>query len=298
MFVGYREREREKDLAFTEWLFLGRPLKAELAKFKRVVLNVAIAASRGSFYVHTPISLAPYDGVSPSMTRGPVRIYRSQFGNQQVVCKELGLGNKQDQEAAQLSLALMSLLSHPNLQSTLGGDISSTSLRTATVLCDSGNLREFIGARPKNEQLQMQLIVEMITGVRFLHSVGIVHANLKPENVLVWSPRPSAQGSLVTLTDYGARGAAATAIEFRAPEVLNGAAPTEAADVYSLGVLAWMVLAWRSPVKNSLTAAELEQLKKRLMEGKDLPPIATEWPVQLRRMIKRYVQVLLWHVDV
>jgi len=265
---------------------LGRPLKVEIAKYKRLVLNVAFGASRGTFYVHTPISVPAHDGVSPSMTRGPVRIYKSQVGNQSVIVKELHLGNKQEQETAQLCLALSCILSHPNLLPSLGADLTSSALRIASALCLSGNLREYIGVQRKEEAAQNQIIVEMIAGLRFLHSCGVVHANLKPENVLIWAPRPSPTGALVTLTDYGSKGGTSSSIEFRAPEVLNGAAPSEASDVFSLGMLTWMVLAWRSPEPPNPSPADLKELQKRLLEGK-LPPIAPEWPIQLRRMIKK-----------
>lgn len=97
----------------------------------------------------------------------------------------------------------------------------------------------------------LQLVAQVARAVAHAHARGVIHRDLKPGNVMV-----AADGT-PRLLDFGVAtlraGPAATPTSagltpaHAAPEQLAGAAPSEAADVYSLGVLAYELLCGELP---------------------------------------------------
>ena len=113
---------------------------------------------------------------------------------------------------------------------------------------------------------RVQLISQIARAVAYAHSRLIVHRDLKPSNILV-----DAQGS-IHLLDFGIAklieegsaankaltqvGARVLTLEYASPEQFTGSPITTASDVYSLGVVAYELLAGTRPYtfKSALTA--------------------------------------------
>jgi len=114
----------------------------------------------------------------------------------------------------------------------------------------------------------LALLGQAARGLRALHASGIVHRDVKPENLLL-----RARGELV-LVDLGvaARQGDRTAgvpagtllgtLRYAAPEQVQGAAPSPAADVYSLGIVLYELLCGRPPFAG---ATPLELLAQHLV---------------------------------
>lgn len=89
---------------------------------------------------------------------------------------------------------------------------------------------------------QITLLVQMLQALAYLHRRGVLHRDLKPSNVLV-------QDGNVKLVDFGlsvmrehaASGEIAGTPNYMAPEVWQGAAPSQATDLYAVGVIAYRV---------------------------------------------------------
>jgi serine/threonine-protein kinase len=108
-------------------------------------------------------------------------------------------------------------------------------------------------------------MIEICGGVGYAHRAGLVHCDLKPQNVLVTSDgHPK-------ITDFGIARALSTirqdetssvvwgSPQYFAPEQAAGAAPSPASDVYSLGVVLFEMLTGRLPFEadDSATLAEM-----------------------------------------
>ncbi len=133
------------------------------------------------------------------------------------------------------------------------------------------------------EGLSIEKILFLLEGlyrtVRYLHRRRIVHGALRPSNIFLRNMPLEALP--LTMTDYGmadlyrgsdlASGAFTGMLPYSAPELLLGESPNVGSDLYSLGVLTYLVLTRRLPFED----ADPGFLKQRHLQGSvDLRPIA------------------------
>ncbi len=111
----------------------------------------------------------------------------------------------------------------------------------------------------------VDLGVQISSGVGYAHRAGLVHCDLKPQNILV-SPDGRAK-----ITDFGIARALASiepdessevvwgSPQYMAPEQAAGGPPSPASDVYGLGIILFELLTGRLPF-DSEDAEELTQM--------------------------------------
>lgn len=106
------------------------------------------------------------------------------------------------------------------------------------------------GRLPPSELVRV--VAHVAAGLDALHGAGLVHRDVKPENVML---EPSGDAAL---TDFGlAKGPAYTALtrpgevvgtlDYLAPELIRGAAASPASDIYALGCIAYACAAGAPP---------------------------------------------------
>ena len=105
---------------------------------------------------------------------------------------------------------------------------------------------------------------EVCRALAAVHAAGIVHKDLKAQNVMRES------GGRFVLMDFGAGGTPV----YLAPEVLSGAEATVASDIYALGVLLFYLVTRKYPA----SGASLDDLRQAHARGErrrlvDEPPI-------------------------
>jgi serine/threonine protein kinase len=102
------------------------------------------------------------------------------------------------------------------------------------------------------------LLRQLAEGLAAAHQVGIVHRDLKADNVMLVESRDGKVRAVIT--DFGLAGSIADTpvgagrgsgfsgtLAYAAPELLTGARATSASDVYSFGLIAYEVLAGSLP---------------------------------------------------
>ncbi|XP_062848121.1 serine/threonine-protein kinase 17A [Trichomycterus rosablanca] len=128
-----------------------------------------------------------------------------------------------------------------------------------------------------------RLMRQILEGVAFLHNNSVVHLDLKPQNILLTSDEPLGD---IKIVDFGLSRMVTNNQEIReimgtpeyvAPEVLNYEPISTATDMWSIGVLAYVMLTGISPflgddkqetflnisqINVSYTEEELEHLDK------------------------------------
>lgn len=138
-----------------------------------------------------------------------------------------------DSTAIREEVELVARLRHPNLIAIYDFDLPTGVV--VMELCRGGSLR----TTPLQAEDQRRVLGELAAALAFLHEAGIVHGDLKPDNVLF---RDATHQPV--LTDFGLaqqgeakRERTGGTVGFVAPEVVASGALTPAADVYSFGRL-------------------------------------------------------------
>jgi serine/threonine protein kinase len=109
------------------------------------------------------------------------------------------------------------------------------------------------------EERAMRLVGQVASALWSCHDQGIVHRDVKPQNVLVWNAGQPDEHAF--LTDFGIAKAVDEVLRFTksgavgtpgymAPELVDGQPPTAACDQYSLGCLAFELLTGELPFPN------------------------------------------------
>jgi serine/threonine-protein kinase len=109
----------------------------------------------------------------------------------------------------------------------------------------------------------LRIVAQVASALADAHSVGVVHRDVKPSNVLIRPAATEQDEDFVYLADFGiarnltdATGAQETAgvvgtLAYLAPERLNNRPAEPASDVYSLGCLLWALLTGTPPFEGS-----------------------------------------------
>ncbi|XP_041817686.1 serine/threonine-protein kinase 17A [Chelmon rostratus] len=104
-----------------------------------------------------------------------------------------------------------------------------------------------------SEEDVKRLMRQILEGVSFLHQNNIVHLDLKPQNILLTSSSPLGD---IKIVDFGLSRMVSSHQELReimgtpeyvAPEILNYEPISTATDMWSIGVLAYVMLTGISP---------------------------------------------------
>ncbi|XP_045103265.1 death-associated protein kinase related-like [Portunus trituberculatus] len=121
-------------------------------------------------------------------------------------------------------------------------------------LAEGGELQRVIDEEESlGEEAVRRYMTNILAALRFLHAHNIAHLDLKPQNLLLMGQHP---GSEVKLCDFGISRIILSDIEVRevlgtpdyvAPEILQYEPISLATDMWSVGVLAYVLLTGHSP---------------------------------------------------
>ncbi|HEY8846740.1 MAG TPA: serine/threonine-protein kinase, partial [Candidatus Limnocylindrales bacterium] len=122
-------------------------------------------------------------------------------------------------------------------------------------LCPGGSLAaRMAGGRRMSPDELIPILVSVADGLADLHRRGVVHRDVKPQNILFAADRAKLADFGLALADdreglseLTAPGTAVGTLNYLAPEVLAGDRASAAADVYALGVVAFVALTGEWP---------------------------------------------------
>lgn len=158
-------------------------------------------------------------------------------------------------------------LRHPHIISVLdyGFDDEGQAFFTMELLETTNTLVSAGRGQPLAEKLR--LIKQVLEALVYLHRRSILHLDLKPSNILVVDGQ-------VKVLDFGLANVKHTSNDafigtpgYIAPEVYRGERPTEAADLYAVGVMAYELIVGAFPFRRS---SAIEIMRETLGTEPDL----------------------------
>ncbi len=157
-------------------------------------------------------------------------------------------------------------LHHPNIVAVFDrGEVEGT-YYIAMQYLEGRSLKQLIDIGLTPEQ-SVYLVRQVLEGARFAHRNGVVHRDLKPQNVIV-----DDEGKAV-VTDFGIARAGVSEItqtgsvmgtpHYLSPEQAQGEEVTPVSDLYSIGVILYEALAGRVPFEGeSAVAVAMKQVSQ------------------------------------
>jgi len=193
------------------------------------------------------------------------------------VVENTSLSDEENLEALETEIKILRQLRHPHIVSLKEVVTSAQNTYIVMELLSGGELFQRIvdqGCFPEKDAAA--LFAQIILSMDYLHSLNIVHRDVKPENILY----VAAKSNDIKLIDFGYAGmwmadrpltGLCGTPDYVAPEVLtwydddeHGTPYGKGSDLWSLGVLLYVILSGCSP----FCADEEEQLLKQVAQAK------------------------------
>lgn len=158
----------------------------------------------------------------------------------------------------------MQTLSHENLvkYKPLPNDFPKLSNPSALPLlsmeyCSAGNLRQVLRS-PENacglgEEQAKEVLIDVASGLHYLHDHNITHRDLKPDNVVLQKCKARKSGLVYKLIDLGFAKELQNTLslvgtyEYVAPEILEDKHYSHSVDYWSLGIMTYEVICCTYP---------------------------------------------------
>ncbi|NWI06305.1 DAPK2 kinase, partial [Tichodroma muraria] len=179
-------------------------------------------------------------------------------------------GSRLGLERAQVEreVAILRQLDHPNIMQLHDVFASRAEAVLVLELIGGGELFDFIAEKEMlSEEEAIEFLGQILCGVEYLHARLIAHFDLKPENIMLQEkdvPKP-----WIKIIDFGLAQQLEDGITFKsfcgtpqyiAPEVINYEPLSPATDMWSIGVITYILLSGLSPFQGETDAETLSNV--------------------------------------
>jgi serine/threonine-protein kinase len=171
-----------------------------------------------------------------------------------------------------------SRLNHPNTVSIIDyGQTEDGLLYLVMEFLRGPTLNQVLHTETLRPSRTADLVSQILAGLEEAHDAGVIHADLKADNIVV--ERRRGDWDLVKVVDFGiarligreTRSTERTICgtpEYMAPEVIQGDEPTFASDLYAVGVILYELLTGSTPFAGG---SSMDVLRRHLTEA-PIPP--------------------------
>ena len=161
----------------------------------------------------------------------------------------------EDLSLVQTEIEILKICQHPNIIHLYEVFENEDYYYIITEYCEGGDLFSYLEKRKFHlkEEKARQIIHKLLTALYYIHSYGIIHRDLKPENILMTSEDNNAD---IKILDFGLSkilGPGEYCVEpygtlsYVAPEVLLEKSYNNKIDLWSLGVITYLIVSGKLP---------------------------------------------------
>jgi serine/threonine protein kinase len=226
---------------------------------------------------------------------------RDELLHREVAVKQVWLGLDGDSERATREALASARLAHPAIVALYEACAQDGAFYLISELVAGDTLAQLIAADELEDEEVLEIGVALASALEHAHARGVIHRDIKPQNVLVpWPPEhdaltPQAFIAAAKLTDFGGAslvgedaltrtGDVLGTLAYMAPEQSEGREVGREADLYSLALVVYEALCGANPVRGSTPAATVRRI------GRTLPPLSgarRDLPTELTRALDR-----------
>jgi calcium-dependent protein kinase len=201
-----------------------------------------------------------------------------------------------DDTYAILEVEILRTLDHPNILKFFDVIEDMRNYHIVTELCLGGELfSKIIKLRTVSESVGSGYFFQILSGLAFCHTHGVLHRDIKPENLLLQNEN---EDSPIKIIDFGVSNLGNggvlsnvkqfTSIFYRAPEQFSGIC-SEKSDLWSVGVILYLMLSGHLPFKgkNEKQMAQSIANDELSFESKEWALISEDAKDLLRHMLEK-----------
>ncbi|PIQ28892.1 hypothetical protein COW36_09415 [bacterium (Candidatus Blackallbacteria) CG17_big_fil_post_rev_8_21_14_2_50_48_46] len=180
--------------------------------------------------------------------------------NQKVAVKHLNLpGHLSDEEIQtridrfEAEAQILGLLNHPHIMALQEYLVQDSNHVMVLELLEGQELQTFVKSQKPSTRMMLKLMDQLADALEYVHSHGIIHCDLKPENIIVLKDQN------LKLIDFGiarlegvetpsSRDALVGTLSYMAPEqIQNSRVSNYQIDIYALGVVMYEIFTGSQP---------------------------------------------------
>ncbi len=241
--------------------------------------------------------LGTYEVLSTIGKGGMGEVYRAHDTklNRPVAVKLLSdeLADAAARRRFQREAQMASSLNHPHILTVYAAGEFEDRQYLVTEFIDGGTLKTWVRAEKRSWRDIVELLVGVADGLTAAHQAGILHRDIKPDNILVTTSGyakladfglakltedTASQDPTKTLTERTRPGMILGTIAYMSPEQASGHKVDVRSDVFSFGIVLYELLAGRRPFTG---VTDLETLQKVIHDK--APPLGEDVPVKVAR---------------
>ncbi|KAM4602513.1 death-associated protein kinase 2 isoform 2-T4 [Polymixia lowei] len=170
-------------------------------------------------------------------------------------CSRLGL----ERRSVEREVEILQALQHPHILALKDVFESRAEVVLIVELISGGELFDFIAEKENlSENEAIEFMKQVLQSVGFMHSKHIAHFDLKPENIMLSdkeAPHPN-----IKLIDFGLAHHFQQGEEYKTPEVINHEPLSTAVDMWSIGVITYILLSGLSPFQGDTDEETLRNI--------------------------------------
>lgn len=171
----------------------------------------------------------------------------------------------EDLELVRSEIEILKICQHPNIIALYDVFENIDYFYIIMEYCSGGDLYSYLEKRrfKLNEKRVCDIVHKMCAAVYYIHSYGIAHRDLKPENVLMTDDTDEAD---IRILDFGLSKIISPdekctelygTLSYVAPEILLEIPYTKAVDLWSLGVITYLMLTGTLPFDDPVSEDEI-----------------------------------------